>query len=308
MMSIMVVRTAFAPSMTRLAAALGAVVMMLLVGVRPIAAQSATTAAAPAGGLAATQYSVPLFRYIDKARPTPDFKGIESLRIAVDENFPPFSFKETSGALNGFNVAVASALCEDMRLNCEFAPKQWDELLPALERGEVDAVMAGISVSEAAVETAEFTGAYYRSLGKFAVRKQNPIVTADVRSLAGKRLGVVKASAHAAWITRYYPRSNLRYFPTAPEALEALRTGQIDAYFGDMLQVMFWLTGEDSQQCCRFVSGVYVDPDYFSGGMAIAVKQGNSELRDMLDYGLDRLQVSGTFDKLFRQYFPLNPG
>jgi polar amino acid transport system substrate-binding protein len=252
-------------------------------------------------------YPVPLFRHIDPGRPLPDLKVVESLRIAVDEDFPPFSYKESSGALNGFNIAIANSICEDLRLSCEFSARPWVDLMPALERGEVDAVIAGINVTEQSVETADFTGAYYRSLARFAVRKQNPIVKADMRSLAGKRIGVVKSTAHEAWINQYFPRSNIRPFATNLEALEALRSGVVDTFFGDALQIMFWLTGSASQGCCRFVSGGYNDPAYFSHGMAIAVKRGNTELRDVLDYGLDRLQSSGNYAAIFRRYFPMSP-
>src|SRR5688572_23147444 len=155
---------------------------------------------APPGG----DYPVPLFRHVDPGRPLPDLKSVESLRIAVDEDFPPFSYKEQTGALNGFNVAIANAICQDLRLTCEFSARPWDDLMPALERGEVDAVIAGINVTDGAVETADFTGAYYRSLGRFAVRTQNPIVNADMRALAGKRIGVMKGTAHEAWINEYF--------------------------------------------------------------------------------------------------------
>ncbi len=188
---------------------------------------------------------MPLFRHIDRTKPLPDLKAVESLRFAVDDEFPPFSFKESTGALNGFNVAIANAICQELKLACEFTTKKWDDLMPALERGEVDAVIAGVKVTEDTVETADFTNAYYRSLARFAVRKQNPLTTPDTRSLAGKRIGVVKGSAHEAWVMQYYSRSNIRPFATSAEAFTALRGAVIDAYFGDSLQIMFWLTGED---------------------------------------------------------------
>jgi len=288
---------------------------MLMAGLATLSfARAQTQATTPAPSQAAPQqmvpqappYSVPLFRHVDPGRPLPDLKAVESLRIAVDEDFPPFSYKEQTGALNGFNVAIANAICEDLRLTCEFSVRRWDDLMPALERGEVDAVIAGVNVTEQAVETADFTGAYYRSLGRFAVRKQNPIVKADMRSLAGKRVGVVRGSSHEAWINQYFPRSNIRSFGTLKEGLEALRAGVVDSFFGDVLQIMFWLTGSASEDCCRFVAGGYNDPNYFSRGMAIAVKRGNTELRDVLDYGLDRLQSSGRFAQIFRRYFPMS--
>ncbi len=268
---------------------------------KPAALPDTKAAAKPTG------YAVPLFRHIDRTKPLPDLKAVESLRFAVDEEFPPFSFKESTGALNGFNVAIANAICEELKLACEFTTKKWDDLMPALERGEVDAVIAGVKVTQDTVETADFTNAYYRSLARFAVRKQNPLTTPDTRSLAGKRIGVVKDSAHEAWVMQYYSRSNIRPFATSAEAFTALRGAVIDAYFGDSLQIMFWLTGEDSQHCCRFAEGAYNDPEFFSHGMAIAVKRGNAELKDVLDYGLDRLQTSGKFASIFREYFPLSP-
>jgi polar amino acid transport system substrate-binding protein len=267
----------------------------------PAAPPDAKAASTPAG------YAVPLFRHIDRTKPLPDLKAVESLRFALDDEFPPFSFKESTGALNGFNVAIANAICQELKLACEFTTKKWDDLMPALERGEVDAVIAGVKVTEDTVETADFTNAYYRSLARFAVRKQNPLTTPDTRSLAGKRIGVVKGSAHEAWVMQYYSRSNIRPFATSAEAFTALRGAVIDAYFGDSLQIMFWLTGEDSQDCCRFAEGAYNDPEFFSHGMAIAVKRGNAELKDVLDYGLDRLQTSGKFASIFREYFPLSP-
>jgi polar amino acid transport system substrate-binding protein len=267
-------------------------------------AQTATPAPSAA---ADANYPVPLFRHIDQTRPLPDLKAVESLRIAVDENFPPFSYKESAGALNGFNVAIANALCEDLRLNCEFSARPWSDLMNALERGEVDAVIAGINVTEDTVETADFTSPYYRSLARFAVKTTNPIAQPDARSLAGRRIGVVKGTGHEAWVLKYFPRSNIRPFATTEEALDALRSGVVDAYFGDALQIMFWLTGSASQGCCRFAAGAYNDPEYFSHGMSIAVKRGNIELRDVLDYGLDRLQTSGNFAVVFRKYFPLSP-
>jgi polar amino acid transport system substrate-binding protein len=284
-----------------------ALVFSCVIALCPAAAQEASGSSAAQVPATSANYPVPLFRHIDQSRPLPDLKAVESLRIAVDDDFPPFSYKERTGALTGFNVAIASAICEDLRLTCEFSARSWDDLMPALERGEVDAVIAGVKVTEQAVETADFTGAYYRSLGRFAVRKQNPIVKADMRSLAGRRLGVVKGTAHEAWLTTYFPRSNIRPFASMQEGLEALRRGVVDAFFGDALQLMFWLTGNASQDCCRFVAGAYNDPDYFSQGMAIAVKRGNTELRDVLDYGLDRLQSSGNFAAIFRRYFPMSP-
>src|SRR6185295_1960240 len=96
-------------------------VLLFLIALHPAVAQEAAGTPAPQAPAASANYPVPLFRHIDQSRPLPDLKAVESLRIAVDVDFPPFSYKEKSGALNGFNVAIASAICEDLRLTCEFS-------------------------------------------------------------------------------------------------------------------------------------------------------------------------------------------
>src|SRR5215210_2079916 len=104
-----------------------------LLALCPAAAQEAAGTSTPQAPAASANYPVPLFRHIDQSRPLPDLKAVESLRIAVDDDFPPFSYKARTGALNGFNVAIASAICEDLRLTCEFSARSWDDLMPALE-------------------------------------------------------------------------------------------------------------------------------------------------------------------------------
>jgi len=125
--------------------------------------------------------------------------------------------------------------------------------------------------------------------------------------MAGKRLGAVAGTQHAAFLKDNFRRSKLREFDNADDAFEGLRTGAVDALFGDSLQLMFWITGAKAKDCCRFVGDAYVDLETFSQPMAIAIGADNKKLRDLLDHALDRLQVSGRYSKIFRQYFPLSP-
>lgn len=251
--------------------------------------------------------AVPLFRHIDPSKKDPDFKAYPVIRFAVVDNFPPFSYRTTTGALSGFNISVANSLCRILRTECSFMVKSFEGASSAIKTGGADALITGLRQNAKTADGLSFTRPYYRFSARFAVRQSTPITSNDVRSLAGKRLGVMVGTHHARFLKENFRRSKIREFDNASDAHEGLRTGAIDALFGDSLKLMFWIKGAASKNCCRFAGDAYLDPQTFSPPMAIAVKRGNKKLRDLLDHALDRQQVSGRFSKIFRQYFPLSP-
>ncbi len=247
------------------------------------------------------------FRHVAPDLQEPDLKGLGQIRFLTDDNFPPFSYRNARGALAGFNIVLADAVCKDLRLKCRFVAKPWDGVVAALLAGEGDAILSGIRRTEQHYKVLDFTRPYFRTLARFAVRVENPIGKPDVRALAGKRIGVLAGSRHEQFLKAHYRRSNLRAFDNDTQAREALRTGGVDALFGDGTKLMFWIAGSSSRGCCRFASGAFADRRYFDSGMAIAVKRGNKKLRKALDYGLDRLQMTGRYSAIFRLYFPKDP-
>jgi len=267
--------------------------------------------AAPAAGATeparAAAYGVPLFREVVTDAPMPDVRNLAPVRFVADGDFPPFSYIDAKGALSGFNVELADAVCRELRLVCEFAIKPWGEVGAALASGQADAVIAGIKMTPDTAERLDFTRPFYRPLARFAVRTQFNLKQPYGRSLAGKRIGVMQGSAHEAWLQATFAHSNIRPFAGQPEAFEALRTGQIDALFDDAVRLMFWLVGPGARQCCRLADGAYVDENRFSPAMTIAVRRGNRQLLESLDYGLDRVQENGVYADIFRRYFPLSP-
>ena len=75
--------------------------------------------------------------------------------------------------------------------------------------------------------------------------------------------------------------------------------------FGDGISLMFWIQGTDSARCCEFRGGAYSEARYFGDGAGIAVKKGNTRLREVLDYVLARVKASGRYEELMLRYFPL---
>ena len=67
-----------------------------------------------------------------------------------------------------------------------------------------------------------------------------------------------------------------------------------------------WINGMNSEGCCEFRGGPYLDNKFFGEGVGIAVKKGNRHLAEILNYGLEQVHASGRYEELFLRYFPMS--
>ncbi|MEL7048314.1 MAG: transporter substrate-binding domain-containing protein [Pseudomonadota bacterium] len=227
-----------------------------------------------------------------------------SLRFLTEAAFPPFNFYDEDGILTGFNVDLARAICLELNVTCDIKAQPWDKLIPAVQRGETDAVVAAHAVTPASVAKVAFTDPYFRTPGRFATRRDAASFDATPEGLEGRRVGIIKGSVHEAFIRRFFPGSRIVSFADSDAARESLKQRRIDALFGDGISMAFWLNGTLSQQCCAFRGGPYLEPMFFGDGIAIAVRQGNSKLRTELNEALEAVRESGRFQELVSRYFP----
>lgn len=239
-------------------------------------------------------------------RPKPDMAGVELIRFLTDNDYPPFNYLDEEGALTGFNVDLAHALCDELVVECDVRSADWSTLVPALENGDTDAVVASIRTTPTSLIKLDFTDPYYYTPARFVGLKGSPAVSTDPAALAGKKVAVVKGSPHAAYLSDFFDAAEVIPFETIEKAQAALTSGQVDLLFGDGIALMFWLNGTASQNCCEFRSGPYAESRYFGAGVGIAVRRGNRKLRNILDYGLERLRISGRLEELYLRYFPLS--
>jgi polar amino acid transport system substrate-binding protein len=251
-------------------------------------------------------YQPPLFRSAEEqARPAlPEQLAV---KLVADEDFAPYSFRSRTGSPAGISVEIAIAACEQARLACTVEVRPFAEILPALERGEVDVAVTGPRLDANTLAASRMTRPYFRIMGRFAVPNTSTLDTASVSNLAGRRIGVVKDTVHARWLTAYYASTRITPFDDLAAAGAALKGGQVDALFGDNLQVIYWVAGEAAAGCCRLLGGAYSDFDYFSRNLAFLARRDKPELAQALDYGLDKAQAAGSTAKILRTYLPLDP-
>ena len=241
----------------------------------------------------------------DALRPRPDLK-IDRLRFITDSDYPPFHYYDEVGALTGFNVDLARAICEVLEIQCEIAATNWSDLVPTLDRGEADAAIASIRITAEALKTADFTSRYYATPARFVARKDSEIDDVRPETVEDLKIGVAKGTGHEAYIRKFFPAASVATFDSAEDAQAALKDGAIDLIFGDGITLTFWLNGVTSDSCCEFRGGPYLDAKFFGEGVGIAVKKGNRKLAELLNYGLEQVHASGRYEELFLRYFPMS--
>jgi polar amino acid transport system substrate-binding protein len=237
----------------------------------------------------------------------PDLSRVTLIRFLTEIDYPPFNYSGPDGNPVGLNVDLARMICEELKIACTVQMRRFDTLLPSLADNRGDAVMASIAATPDTRRIADFSDPYYRTPARFVARRDTMIADVRPERLEGKEVAVVAGTAHEAYLKSLFTEVDLRTYPTAEQAREALRRGDVDLLFGDGISLAFWLNGTDSQNCCAFRGGPFIESRYFGEGIGIAVKRGNEPLRQGLNWALFRIWEKGRFSDLWLRYFPISP-
>ena len=98
-------------------------------------------------------------------------KEWKEVRIGVEGAYPPFSWTEPSGEVKGFDIDIANALCEEMKVKCTLVKQDWDGIIPALLSRKFDAIIATMDITEERKKKVDFTQKYQHIPARFAAKK-----------------------------------------------------------------------------------------------------------------------------------------
>lgn len=235
----------------------------------------------------------------------PPADSVPSIRFITTDDFPPFNFLDQYGHLTGFNVDLARAICAELQIRCTIQAREWNELTERLLDKNADAVIAGIAITPETRKDLDFSDVYLGTPARFVVPKADAALAPSPDTLGGKTVGVVEGTAHAAYLAAMFPNVTTRLYPSADAARTALRDGEIDAHFGDGMQLSFWLQSEAAANCCAFAGGPYLEAKFFGQGYAIAVAKGQINLKHALNAALQAIYEKGVYAELYLRYFPV---
>jgi polar amino acid transport system substrate-binding protein len=279
--------------------------VLLLAAAAPIG--STPAAAQGAAGPPASPLVVPGFWDPRRLPERPDISRLGAIRFMTEVDYPPFNFAGPDGNPQGFNIELARMMCEEIKLACTIQMRRFENLIPALNANQADAAIASIATTPDMRTKVDFSDPYYRTPARFVTKRDSAIDDALPERLEGKKVAVVAGTAHEAYLRALFTEAEVLAYPSADVARLALRRGDADLLFGDAISLAFWLNGTDSENCCAFRGGPYMDSRYFGEGIGIAVRKGNDTVRLALNWALFRVWEQGRFTDLWLRYFPISP-
>ncbi|WP_309084360.1 ABC transporter substrate-binding protein [Chelativorans sp.] len=224
------------------------------------------------------------------------------IKIGTEGAYPPFNFLTADGKLEGFDVDIARALCEEMNAECEFVTQDWDGMIPALQAGKFDAIAASMSITPERLEQVDFTNKYYNTPPAVVVPNDSDIAGVTKEDLAGKTIGVQGSTTHANYAEATYTDSDVRLYPTAEEYKLDISNGRLDAVMDDIVVLQQWLDTPDGE-CCKVAGTVKPVEEIHGQGVGLAIRKGEDELREKFNAAIEAIRANGKYKEINDKYF-----
>ena len=230
-------------------------------------------------------------------------KEWKTVRFGIEGAYPPFSLTDEKGQLQGFDVDMANALCEQMQVKCELIAQDWDGIIPALLARKYDAIIAAMSITEERQRTVDFTDRYALVPNKF-VAKKGANLELTKEGLKGKKVGVQIATTHDKYLSENFGKEvALVRYGTADEAYLDLKAGRVDYVFLDATAIEEGLLNKDGGDQYAFVGPSITDETWFGEGFGIAVRKQDQDLKQMLNKAIAELRENGQYKAVNDKYF-----
>ena len=217
----------------------------------------------------------------------------EVLVMGTNAEFPPFEYKENNEIV-GFDIEIAKIIAEELGMELKIEDMAFDGLLPALQSGKVDFVIAGMTVDEERKKNVDFSESYFNASQVIIVKKEGSAVKSK-DDLSGKKVGVQIGTTGDAYLTENHPDVEVVRFQKGADAIMELKNGKCDAVVIDANPAKVFV---EKNSDLTLLEEQLTEEEY-----AIAVKKG-SELKAQIDEILQKIKSDGRYDEIYAKYFP----
>jgi polar amino acid transport system substrate-binding protein len=221
--------------------------------------------------------------------------GGKVLKVGSDTTYPPMeTVDEATGKVVGFDVDVMNAICERINCKAEFVTTAWDGIFAALQQGQFDMVVSGVSITEERDKEMDFSDPYIIVSQAVLVRVADKALTMDDFK-KGRKLGAQTATTNAQLGEELVGRENLNLYDTFAAAVAALKNGDVDGVIIDGTSAVAY-EQEFAGELIVGITGLQSDP------LGLVFREGDP-LRDSFNEGLKAIKDDGTLDKLIGTYW-----
>jgi polar amino acid transport system substrate-binding protein len=221
---------------------------------------------------------------------TPAFAG-KTLVVAVNPNWPPMEMKDKKGKITGYEIDLIKAMGEAAGFKVKFIEVPWKTIFNGLEKGNYDAVLASVSITESRKDKYDFSEPYFTTEQLFVVPKAKREEPLREKSIAAFKLTT------GAEALRLYQKVNIAFYTVeeSDKAFKDLSKGFIDGILCDSPMAVDYATYNNTYKdkfaltTCLLPDGVQIAKENYG----IAVRKGNAEVLDLINQGLHAVKEKG---------------
>lgn len=218
-----------------------------------------------------------------------DLDGIKQkgeLSFALTGKYPPFSFIDIDGKLQGFDVDIGDGIAQRLGVTAKPVTTAWDGIIGGLLAGKYDAIIGSLAITDERLKAVDFSEPYYLSGAQLFVRKDSPLQSID--EMDGKVIGITLGETYENWLREHKPNVTLKTYKGLPDILLDLQNKRIDGFVTDKIAGL--LTIRDRNLNAR-PAGNLLYPEK----MGIAVRKDSPELKAAINAALADLDKDGSY-------------
>ncbi|MBP1908982.1 basic amino acid ABC transporter substrate-binding protein [Methanolobus bombayensis] len=229
-----------------------------------------------------------------------ELEEVPTYIVGTEPYFPPFEYADenNSNEIIGFDVDLINAIAEDQGFNIEWKDLEFDALIPALQSGQIDMIVSGMTITAEREESVDFSDPYINAGLALAVAADNDEIQ-DVDDIQGKVAVVQQGSTGAAKADELKEEGLIEevvYLAHVSDIVMSLQNGRGDFMINDLPVTKSFIS--QNPDVIKIV-----DDQMQSESYGFAVKTGNTELLEKLNAGLENVKADGTYDEIMEKYF-----
>ena len=220
--------------------------------------------------------------------------------VALDGTFAPHAMPDLSGGVVGFNVDLANEIGKRLGVKMNITAAQWSGLLPAMQAGKYDFIVAPTTITAERAENMLFTEGYLNTDFTFVVQKGAPKIT-DLEDLKGKIISVNKGSLYDRWSREMEPTIGweVQSYGTQTDAIQAVLAGWAFANVAGSTAVA-WAAKKNPN--------LELSITHSTGNLfGMPFRKDDVATRNMVEEVIECMKLDGTFTKMSEEWFGVTP-
>ncbi len=210
------------------------------------------------------------------------------VRLGTEGAYPPFNFINDAGEVAGFEREVGDELCKRAALTCEWVTNEWDSIIPNLQSGNYDVIIAGMSITDERDEVIDFSQYYFPPAASAYV---GLTADADIKGTVSAQVSTIQAGYVAE------SGATLLEFATPDESIAAVRNGEAVAVFADK-DFLAPIVAESNGEL-TFVG----EEVQLGGGVGLGLRESDAELKEKFNAAIQSMKDDGSLNALIEKHF-----